>query len=257
MSNLLHHRLVSTVESPLHRLPLLALAALATPLLLGCGQDGPLFGAGPTGAEIVPNQPAPPAGMVPVAVPALPPPAQPMVMAPAPPESPPAESPGSSGSPPAPPPEAPPVLPAPVPCTVFGAFGEPELITGLDVSAQTLGPVFSADGLTLFFSTLGDGTAEAPDENIFTAQRKQGGSQFTPAALVPNLDADGSDEGTPFLSFDGLSLYFFSTRPGPGAQGDRDIWLATPWMRPSLSRWCYPGSTVRRSSTSHASAGMS
>jgi Tol biopolymer transport system component len=86
--------------------------------------------------------------------------------------------------------------------------------------------VFSADGLTLFFSTVA-ATDEEGDENIFSAQRKRGGSQFTPAALVPNLDADGSEEGTPFLSFDGLSLYFFSTRLGPGVQGGRDIWLAT------------------------------
>jgi Tol biopolymer transport system component len=86
--------------------------------------------------------------------------------------------------------------------------------------------VFSADGLTLFFSTVAAADEEG-DENIFSAQRKRGGSQFTPATLVPNLDADGSEEGTPFLSFDGLSLYFFSTRPGPGVQGGRDIWLAT------------------------------
>jgi Tol biopolymer transport system component len=128
------------------------------------------------------------------------------------------------------PPEPPAPAPEPAaPCAAFGAFGEPELITGLGL-AQTLGPVFSADGLTLFFSTLGDGT-EGADEDIFSARREQAGAEFGPAALVPNLDAGGSEEGTPFLSFDGLSLYFFSTRPGPGAQGDRDIWLA---QRPTL-----------------------
>jgi hypothetical protein len=45
--------------------------------------------------------------------------------------------------------------------------------------------------------------------------------------LVPNLDAGATDEGTPFLSFDGLSLYFYSTRPAPGVAGDRDLWVAT------------------------------
>jgi Tol biopolymer transport system component len=123
----------------------------------------------------------------------------------------------------------PPEPPPPAPCRSFGPFGEPEPITGLDLDVQgsadvpnlgALGPVFSADGLTLLFSVVDE------DENIFSATRAPGSAQFAPAQQVPNLDTGGSDEGTPFLSFDGLSLYFFSTRPGPGVQGDRDIWVA-------------------------------
>jgi len=75
--------------------------------------------------------------------------------------------------------------------------------------------------LTLFFSSI-DG-----DEDIFTATRVGRGTAFSSATPLPNLDVGGSVEGTPFPSFDGLSLYFFSTRAVPDAVGDRDIWLAT------------------------------
>jgi Tol biopolymer transport system component len=237
MSNFVHHCLLPTVQPPLPcsraRSWLVAAwaSALVAPLLLSCSGQEILFAEGPTEADIQSGRGQNNPGMVPAGPPPMDPVSPPPVEAPVPPaepamEAPPASAP--SGAPPAAPPEPPPEPPPP--CTAFGAFGAPELITGLGLDAQhTLGPVFSADGLTLFFSTLGAG--EGADENIFSAQRKQGGSQFAPATLVPNLDAGGSDEGTPFLSFDGLSLYFFSTRPGPGAQGDRDIWLAT---RPAL-----------------------
>ena len=241
MSNFVSCCLVPTVKSPLHRsrfrsplaaprasLPLGALlGVLLPPLLLGCGNHEILFAEGPTGivTEEGANQPmpAPPMVMTPtVSPPVIAPPPVPMEPPPAPPG-------GSGATPPVEPEPEPPAPEPPAPCTAFGPFGEPELITGLGLQAPTMGPVFSADGLTLFFSTLG--TAEAPDENIFSARRQPGSAQFEPAALVPNLDAGGSEEGTPFLSFDGLSLYFFSTRPGPGTQGDRDIWLA---QRPTL-----------------------
>jgi hypothetical protein len=85
--------------------------------------------------------------------------------------------------------------------------------------------VFSADGLTLFFSAL------AETEDIYSAVREPRSAHFSAAAAVPNLDAGGTEEGTPFLSFDGLSLYFFSTRPGAGVQADRDLWVT---HRPAL-----------------------
>jgi hypothetical protein len=110
-------------------------------------------------------------------------------------------------------------------CAAFGPFGPPAVVGGLGLSGDLLGPVFSADALTLYFSQLGS------DEDIFRATRRSRSSEFGQAQPVPNLDVDGSEEGTPFLSFDGLSLYFFSTRPGPGTQGGRDIWVA---QRPSL-----------------------
>ncbi len=225
MSNFVGHCLVSTVR----------LMGLSASLLLACSQQEILFAEGPTAQDLESEReassPAPSVPVVPVvpsqpsqpSQPALPmEPPVPVAAAPEPP------APGPSG----PGGAAPQPVPEPAPCTAFGAFAEPEPITGLGLVGDTLGPALSADGLTMFFSLLGGGSEEAAaDENIFSAPRKQGGSQFAPASLVPNLDAGGTEEGTPFLSFDGLSLYFFSTRPGPGAQGDRDIWVA---RRPAL-----------------------
>lgn len=108
----------------------------------------------------------------------------------------------------------------PCPCD-SGPFGPPELVTGLAVGGDLFGPAFSPSGNELLFSSV-DG-----DENIFSAERTGRTAAFSAASLVPNLDAGGTDEGTPFLTFDELSLYFFSTRPGPGVAGDRDLWVAT------------------------------
>jgi hypothetical protein len=108
----------------------------------------------------------------------------------------------------------------PCPCDT-GAFGPAEVVTGLAVGGDLYGPAFSASGNELFFS------AVEADENIFSALRTGRTAAFSPATPVPNLDAGATDEGTPFLTFDELSLYFFSTRPGPGTAGDRDLWVAT------------------------------
>jgi Tol biopolymer transport system component len=115
-----------------------------------------------------------------------------------------------------------------------GDFGEPELVTGLEVPGSAFGPSVTGDGLTLFFSLIDgvgeDGSPLGPNENdedIFVATRATRTAAFTRALLVEGLDDDGSEEGTPFISVDGRSLYFFTNRGGPGTLGDRDIWVAT------------------------------
>jgi Tol biopolymer transport system component len=107
----------------------------------------------------------------------------------------------------------------PCPCGA-GPFGEAELVRGLGVGGDTFGPAPSADGLTLFLSAV-DG-----DENILFATRQTRGNAFGPATSVPGVNRADSEDGTPFLSFDGSALYFFSTRPGVESQGDRDLWVA-------------------------------
>jgi Tol biopolymer transport system component len=115
-----------------------------------------------------------------------------------------------------------------------GDFGAPELITGLEVPGSTFGPSLTSDGFTLFFSLIDgvgdDGSPLGPNENdedIFVATRATRTSAFNRAQLVDGLDDGGSEEGTPFISVDGRSLYFFSNRGGEGSLGDRDIWVAT------------------------------
>jgi Tol biopolymer transport system component len=107
----------------------------------------------------------------------------------------------------------------PCPCGA-GPFGEAELVRGLGLAGDTFGPAPSADGLTLFLSAV-DG-----DENIVFATRQSRGNTFGPAVSVPGVNRADSEDGTPFLTFDGSALYFFSTRAGEGAQGDRDLWVA-------------------------------
>jgi Tol biopolymer transport system component len=108
----------------------------------------------------------------------------------------------------------------PCPCST-GEFGEPELVAGLGVAVASFGAAPSADGLTLFFSAI-DG-----DEDLFVSTREDRGNQFSLAAPLLGVNDPDGDDGTPFVSVDGRSLYFFSTRPDPGAQGGRDLWVAT------------------------------
>lgn len=107
----------------------------------------------------------------------------------------------------------------PCPCS-DGPFGEPEPVLGLDLALPSFGPAPAADGLTLLFSSIG-GT-----EDIFFATRTDRGTRFSAAALVPGLSGDATEEGTPFLAADGSEVYFFSTRAGAEAVGDRDLWRA-------------------------------
>lgn len=203
---------------------------------LACGTDERLFTAPlpaptvETRARPATSVPAPPAPTPTPVAPSSPGPISPAQSPPA--QSPPAQSSSGQGSPVAPAPEPQPAAPQPEPappdpdpCRAFGPFGAPEPLTGLGLDVDSFGPVFSADGLTLFFSAVGE------DEDIFSAVREPHSAHCSPATAVPNLDAGGTEEGTPFLSFDGLSLYFFSTRPGADVQGDRDLWVT---HRPSL-----------------------
>jgi hypothetical protein len=154
---------------------------------------------------------------------------------------------GSSGGPitaPPPPPEELPMVPPGLVCEggriaaggvclcSSGEFGAPELVTGLAAPGSFFGPSVSRDGFTIFLSVIDGVGADGPqppndnDEDILLATRSTRVAAFGPAAIVPGLDAGGTEEGTPFITLDGLSLYFFSTRQGPGSVGGRDIWVA-------------------------------
>jgi Tol biopolymer transport system component len=107
----------------------------------------------------------------------------------------------------------------PCPCS-DGPFGEPEPVLGLEIELPSFGPAPAANGLTLLFSSIGE------TEDIFFATRTDRSARFSAAALVPGLSGESSEEGTPFLTADGSEVYFFSTRPGAGTVGGRDLWRA-------------------------------
>jgi hypothetical protein len=101
------------------------------------------------------------------------------------------------------------------------AFGEPEALSGLGfTSGSEWGASLTADGLTLFFAH------ETPGEggDLYRATRPDRGVTFSAPVALTNLNTS-DDDGTPFVSADGLRLYFHSTREGgPGA---RDLYVAT------------------------------
>jgi Tol biopolymer transport system component len=98
-----------------------------------------------------------------------------------------------------------------------GPFQSPEQISGLDVNGDMWGPTLSADGLTLYFSLV-----ENSIDTIYTATRTDRGKVFSRAAKIAISGVDGR-QATPFLSYDGLTVYFVSERPGGQ---DRDLWSA-------------------------------
>lgn len=100
-----------------------------------------------------------------------------------------------------------------------GEFGVPELVTGIGYSDRLWGPAVSPDGNTLFFGYT------SSDENLYQATaRGDRGRTFEDVTPLAALNTSGN-EGTPFVSRDALSIYFYATRDG--GPGDRDLWYAT------------------------------
>jgi Tol biopolymer transport system component len=90
-------------------------------------------------------------------------------------------------------------------------------------SSDDGGPSISADGLTLFFGSGRAGGFGGTDLWMTTRA-----SEFDPWELPVNLGPtvnSSSDDGTPSISADGLTLSFNSKRPG--GFGDRDLWVTT------------------------------
>jgi hypothetical protein len=84
--------------------------------------------------------------------------------------------------------------------------------------ASVFAPSLSPDASILYFTSAN----AIAIERLFSATRT-GENEFTNATPIAALNS-GAGEGTPMAGPDGLSLYFYSARPG-GA-GDRDLWLA-------------------------------
>jgi Tol biopolymer transport system component len=111
------------------------------------------------------------------------------------------------------------VVPPEAPRCVFGPFAQLERLTN-DPNGNYWSPAMSSDSLTLFF---GGSRADDP-EHIFSTARANPSAAFVTVSLTAGVNSNAS-EGTPTESFDGLTLYFYSTRPG--GPGDRDLWSAT------------------------------
>ena len=95
-------------------------------------------------------------------------------------------------------------------------------------------PDISADGLSLFFWSSRPGGSGGQD--LWVTTRASTSDPWTEAVnLGPTVNSSAWDGG-PSISADGLSLFFFSERPG--GSGGKDLWVTTrtsvsePWGAP-------------------------
>jgi hypothetical protein len=131
---------------------------------------------------------------------------------------------------------------APCACT----FGAPELLGNPNYAGNVLwGPSLSADALTLYVAVVIPGF----NEQIAVSTRPDRGNTFGFANVVP-APVSQSIEGTPHISLDGLSLYFFSERAGSG-DAARDLYVATRSDPNGTFDTVSPLSSVNSSSTDH------
>jgi Tol biopolymer transport system component len=93
-------------------------------------------------------------------------------------------------------------------------------VLGLGDELALWSPTLSPDELSLYFGASGDERGE----EIYVATRADLDAPFSGAEVVASVSSPSAD-GTPFLSVDGSTLLFYSTRPG--GVGDRDLWRAT------------------------------
>lgn len=123
--------------------------------------------------------------------------------------------------PPPPPPPPPPSYPDYLGC---GEFSAPTPVTVLGMADRTIwSPALSTDARQLYFAVSG-----AVGDELWTATRADRDSVFSGAVALPDL-VGGGDNGTPFPSADGLSLYFTAAPAGavvPNMSG-RDLYRAT------------------------------
>jgi len=113
----------------------------------------------------------------------------------------------------------------------------------VNTSASEAYPSLSSDGLTLFFSEMLNTTVTKPiraggvgGRDLWMVTRPDTESDWgIPTNLGPVVNSTRDDLG-PCISSDGLSLYFYSNRPG--GSGLEDIWVTTrqsisePWAEP-------------------------
>lgn len=104
-----------------------------------------------------------------------------------------------------------------------GAFGAPTLVRGVNSMSNDGQPNVRRDGLEIFFFSNRSGTLGSND--IYSAMRARASDEWsTPINLGPRVNSD-SAETRPSLSWDGMTLYFGSTRVGGGAEGSTDIYV--------------------------------
>ena len=87
-------------------------------------------------------------------------------------------------------------------------------------------PTFSADGKTMIFARSNNDDKKDPNKEVNLYESKWNGSHWSEGVLLPSpINHKEHWDGCPFLSADGNTLYFASSRPN--GQGGVDIYRAT------------------------------
>jgi hypothetical protein len=92
--------------------------------------------------------------------------------------------------------------------SVTAPFGTPTLLASVNSSSNDFDPAVSGDDLTIYFASSRPGGAGAVD--LWTATRPDTASQFGAITNVAALNS-ASNEHTPYVLADGLTLYFTGT----------------------------------------------
>lgn len=110
-------------------------------------------------------------------------------------------------------------------------FGTPKEVTELSSGEDTGNPTLTADKLEIFL-TRSDGA----ERLIWHATRSSPNQRFDSPTKLSELHESGSEDTSPAISANGLTLWFGSNRDG--GKGDMDIWVSTrvnpklPWGPP-------------------------
>ena len=101
-------------------------------------------------------------------------------------------------------------------------FGTPTKVPNVNSSSRDLKPSVSADGLSLFFTSNRPGGVGGLD--IWVATRETTNDPWGEPVNLGSTNSSAWESGS--ISYDGLSLYFSSTR-SRGSNANADIWVTT------------------------------
>jgi Tol biopolymer transport system component len=108
--------------------------------------------------------------------------------------------------------------------TVSDPWGEPEnLGSSVNSGGWDYSPALSSDGLKLFFSS--NRPSEHGDWAIWVTERATKDDDWGPPINLGPVVNSGPEQENPYISLDGSTLYFGSTRPGNS--GGVDLWQAS------------------------------
>lgn len=98
-----------------------------------------------------------------------------------------------------------------------GVFRAADLIPTVNSARDDAQPNVGSDGLELFFYSTRDGAA---GQDLYVATRARSIDGWSAPSSLGAVVNSGANDSRPSLSWDGLSLYFGSTRGGPGVMSD-------------------------------------